>query len=417
MARAPDQRAIEAKELYDKGLKLIEIAKELDVPVGTVRSWKNRQCWDNATLQKKKRNVAKKRGGQPGNKNAKGHGGTGPPGNKNAVKTGEFETLFFDTLNPEELQLAETIGLDKEQLLLQEIQLLTVREYRMLHRIEALKNAETQQNEDEKPPPGMTVVKYTDGLEKGDCTELKEYAGILGQIQQIEDALTRVQAKKQKAIEAIHKFGYDDAKLELATMQLELQIMKQDGGSHETADDGFMDAMNATDQQAGRVLKTYTYMTSHLRKQNPWYWNWGHCDLRKEGSKLTFFYNGSYPNFNIPEIADMKCAKIQIAIKQRGTRSGNKYLTYNGINAFYFQKLHVKKWRDVPNKFAQDCSLIANCSDGSIRMNGLPKPDLGALGNDWETFCLKPGVNQVQCLCSSWAKKPTFKMKYREVFL
>lgn len=156
---------------------------------------------------------------------------------------------------------------------------------------------------------------------------------------------------------------------------------------------------------------------SHLRKQNPWYWNWGHCDLRKEGSKLTFFYNGSYPSFNIPEIADMKCAKIQIAIKQRGTRSGNKYLTYNGINAFYFQKLHVEKWRDVPNKFAQDCSLIANCSDGSIRMNGLPKPDLGALGNDWETFCLKPGVNQVQCLCSSWAKKPTFKMKYREVFL
>ena len=173
----------------------------------------------------------------------------------------------------------------------------------------------------------------------------------------------------------------------------------------------------STDQQAGRVLKTYTYMTSHLRKQNPWYWNWGHCDLRKEGSKLTFFYNGSYPSFSIPEIADMKCAKIQIAIKQRGTRSGNKYLTYNGINAFYFQKLHVEKWKDVPNKFAQDCSLIANCSDGSIRMNGLPKPDLGALGNDWETFCLKPGVNQVQCLCSSWAKKPTFKMKYREVFL
>lgn len=165
------------------------------------------------------------------------------------------------------------------------------------------------------------------------------------------------------------------------------------------------------------MLKTYTYMTSHLRKQNPWYWNWGHCDLRKEGSKLTFFYNGSYPSFNIPEIADMKCAKIQIAIKQRGTRSGNKYLTYNGINAFYFQKLHVEKWKDVPNKFAQDCSLIANCSDGSIRMNGLPKPDLGALGNDWETFCLKPGVNQVQCLCSSWANKPTFKMKYREVFL
>ena len=241
MARAPDPRIEQAKAMCLKGMKLVEIASQLNLPEGTVRSWKNRYKWD-CNVAKEKRNVAKrKKGGQPGNQNA-----TGPPENKNAVKTGEFETLFFDALNPEELRLAETIGLDKEQLLLQEIQLLTVREYRMLHRIEALKNAETQQNEDEKPPPGMTVVKYTDGLEKGDCTELKEYAGILGQIQQIEDALTRVQAKKQKAIEAIHKFGYDDAKLELATMQLELQIMKQDGGSHETADDGFMDAMNAT---------------------------------------------------------------------------------------------------------------------------------------------------------------------------
>ena len=77
MARAPDQRAIEAKELYDKGLKLIEIAKELDVPVGTVRSWKNRQCWDNATLQKKKRNVAKKEAVSRETKMPKGMAGQG----------------------------------------------------------------------------------------------------------------------------------------------------------------------------------------------------------------------------------------------------------------------------------------------------------------------------------------------------
>ena len=89
MARAPDQRVEQARKLYAKGLKLIEIAGTLGVPEGTVRSWKNRYDWDNATLQKNKRNVAKKKGGQPGNKNAEGHGGTGPPGNKNAIKTGE----------------------------------------------------------------------------------------------------------------------------------------------------------------------------------------------------------------------------------------------------------------------------------------------------------------------------------------
>ena len=59
MARAPDQRVEQARELYAKGLKLIEIAGTLGVPEGTVRSWKNRYDWDNATLQKNKRNVAK----------------------------------------------------------------------------------------------------------------------------------------------------------------------------------------------------------------------------------------------------------------------------------------------------------------------------------------------------------------------
>lgn len=64
MARAPDPRVDEAKMLFDKGLKLIEIANQLGVPEGTIRSWKNRYKWGtetNATLQKKKCNVAKEK--------------------------------------------------------------------------------------------------------------------------------------------------------------------------------------------------------------------------------------------------------------------------------------------------------------------------------------------------------------------
>lgn len=60
MARAPDERVIKAKELYESGLKLVEIASQLNVPEGTIRSWKNRNKWEsnakqhkNATLQKK----------------------------------------------------------------------------------------------------------------------------------------------------------------------------------------------------------------------------------------------------------------------------------------------------------------------------------------------------------------------------
>lgn len=63
MARAPDPRTEQAEKLFREGKKLIEIAEVLSVPEGTVRSWKNRYRWDdksNATLHKRKRNVAKK---------------------------------------------------------------------------------------------------------------------------------------------------------------------------------------------------------------------------------------------------------------------------------------------------------------------------------------------------------------------
>lgn len=208
MARAPDAKMEQAKELFLRGKKLIEISELLKIPEGTVRSWKNRYKWDNATLQTE-RNVAKRRGGQPGNKNAVGAGA--PEKNKNAVTTGEFETLLFDCLDPEERQLTEATPEDKKRLLLQEIQLLSVRERRMLKRI-----------------------------------ELQRRTGDIELIQTIEDALTRVQANKQRAIETLHKIGYDDSRQELETMKLELAALKQGGPDTETADDGFIAALNGT---------------------------------------------------------------------------------------------------------------------------------------------------------------------------
>ena len=58
MARAPDKRVKQARDLYEKGLKLIEIASTLNIPEGTVRSWKNRYNWD-CNVAKDQCNVAK----------------------------------------------------------------------------------------------------------------------------------------------------------------------------------------------------------------------------------------------------------------------------------------------------------------------------------------------------------------------
>ena len=236
MARPRSPNRDKAYQLWlesGKTRQLKEIAAELGVSEEQVRKWKNKDHWDKVTLPNSKGNVTKQKGGQLGNKNAVGHGGTGPPGNKNAVTTGEFETLLFDCLDPEERLLAAAVPADKEKLLLQEIQLLTVRERRMLKRIDALKDGD------------FTTVKRKKGVEKDKRTDLNEDHAVLGQIQHIEDALTRVQARKQAAIDSLHRYGVDDAKLELELMRLELASLKIGGQEVELEDDGFLDALNA----------------------------------------------------------------------------------------------------------------------------------------------------------------------------
>ena len=47
MARSPNEKAEKAHELYKAGMKLVEIASQLDVPSGTVRRWKSTYDWDN----------------------------------------------------------------------------------------------------------------------------------------------------------------------------------------------------------------------------------------------------------------------------------------------------------------------------------------------------------------------------------
>lgn len=60
MARAPNEKAIKAKELFDKGYKLIDIARELNIPDGTIRRWKSTYKWDNEQSNNKSERSDKK---------------------------------------------------------------------------------------------------------------------------------------------------------------------------------------------------------------------------------------------------------------------------------------------------------------------------------------------------------------------
>lgn len=96
MPKKPDERIGTAKKMYLEGKKLIDIAKELDLPEGTVRRWKSTHHWDSERSDKNIANVRikRKRGGQPGNHNA-----TGPPKNQNARKHG-----FYSRWLPSEIK-------------------------------------------------------------------------------------------------------------------------------------------------------------------------------------------------------------------------------------------------------------------------------------------------------------------------
>lgn len=235
---------------YLQGMKYKEIAEKYGVSLSAVKSWAARYWKKEGCDQKEKKLQPKKqkvatRGAPLGNQNAVGNkGGAAPIGNKNAVTTGEFETLLFDCLDEDEKRLIQTTPTDKQTLLLQEIQLLTVRERRMLKRIEAIKGS-VENLENREAAEGMTLVSRKVGIEKDKETDLKEYHGKLGQIQSVEDALTRVQARKQKAIDSLHRYGFDDAHLEIELMKLNLAALKLGGQESEAEDDGFLDALNA----------------------------------------------------------------------------------------------------------------------------------------------------------------------------
>lgn len=141
------------------------------------------------------------------------HGGcsTGPRdpakmrGNKNALKTGERESIFLSTLDEEERQDYEKVDTSPAAQIDEQLRLITIREKRMMQRIADLKAAgeftivETEVTWDNTPSDYWQGGKkrYTRDLNKS--TRYKE-TGTLGQIQQIEDALTRVQGQKAKLI-------------------------------------------------------------------------------------------------------------------------------------------------------------------------------------------------------------------------
>lgn len=142
MARARSPNSMEAEKMYRSGMKLVEIAKKMGVPEGTVRRWKSTQKWDDKEKNKSERSEKKegkkkanvrKPGPPKGNKNAEGSGA--PERNKNALKHGGYSAVYWDVLSDEEQEMIEGTPNNEEALLMEQIQLFAVRERRLMKAI------------------------------------------------------------------------------------------------------------------------------------------------------------------------------------------------------------------------------------------------------------------------------------------
>lgn len=250
--RDPDREKAEIMFRESAGkIALKDIAHELNKPEGTVRGWKAKDHWDdklNGTLPiNTERSKTHKGPGAPkGNKNAIGNKGGGPPGNIKALKTGEYQSIWYDTLDQDELALIGLINTDPIFQCEQTIKFLTIRERRMMMRIADLRAGLTETQKrilqerkkvrqaipifDEMTGTSRIVVKDDYALVTTEMveTEFRKIDDII----RLEEALTRVQDKKIKALE--QRVRIEKIKAETARLT---------GGEDEAEDDGFLNAL------------------------------------------------------------------------------------------------------------------------------------------------------------------------------
>lgn len=190
----------------DKKRKLKDIAAELEVSESQVRKWKNQDNWKGNVTNKTKGNVTKRRGGQPGNKNAVGGaGGAAPLNNNNAEKFG-----FFRKYLPEEtVSIIEEMPKDPLDILWDQIQIA----YAAIIRAQKIMYVEDRNDK--------TIEKVED-----------KYGNVTGEKWEVQQAwdkhgnFLQAQARAQKTLESmINK--YDDLlhkNWELATEEQRARI-------------------------------------------------------------------------------------------------------------------------------------------------------------------------------------------------
>ena len=213
--RSPNRdKAHELWKKFKKTKKLKDIAAELGVSESLIRKWKSIDHWERKALPKRKGNIPKKRGAPVGNKNAVGNrGGHGAPlRNKNAEKHGAYSKIYFDTLDEEERTLLESVDLDEEQILLQQIRDLTIKARRLKRRIKEAEEERGGLSLDwvvrERTPTGEKTTTIT--------------TSTFDRVVKLEAELDKTQGRITKVTDTLIKYREEQARLNIEREKLDL---------------------------------------------------------------------------------------------------------------------------------------------------------------------------------------------------
>lgn len=258
--RAPD-KDIKEQVLceYKKGIGPKALAEKTGISINTIKSWIGR---DKVKIKKELQDATKskdapvkKRGAPVGNANAVGHGA--PKRNRNAVKHGGYATIYWDTLTEEEQEMIEDIPDEEESLLIEQIQLFSIRERRLMQAIKKYMEKDqyisgTMESEDDRKFTDQQEEElYRKEIEKrvqnGERLPGKPYSiqtnkgATIDLISRLEKELTSVQSKKTKAIETLSHLRLEKQKLTGETKGNEavriwaekIKEMRKTGGQYE----------------------------------------------------------------------------------------------------------------------------------------------------------------------------------------
>ena len=160
----------------------------------------------------------RKRGGQPGNRNAAGSGKSRIR-NRNAVKHGGYCSMEY--LTEEELQILEDMELvDCEQALIEEISLYSFGERILLREMQNLRASE---NED-----GLYTAHTETFVEDGREISIQSEKAVINAILRLQQVFRRVEHLKVEALVELAKIRHDRRDLEIRQARRELERERTD---------------------------------------------------------------------------------------------------------------------------------------------------------------------------------------------